>query len=461
MAAVLCSLAFCMAEAHGETREGAIENARAMRDVMGAYESQRWAEAASLGEVVLGRVPDHIGLLRIVGASFAKLSEFERAEPFLARLSELLPEDAENAVNLCIVRKALQREDALETCRKAQTRMPNHPEVAFYVGTLAEKAGLKKEAHDAYLQAYRLIPDNLTFLTSVTSIDFESKNYEEILELYDVALEHGLERDILDLNAILAANHLGVYEKAVALADHCLEKYGNHEALVGKAEALYGLGRYDAAREIVEKAREFYSSPGLPAANRLLYTDARLRLLRDDVSALPILQSIQNEKLVRKRPYFQADLMNAYLISGKLDEAEGIALQLGQSPRESYRIISKYAGVLIDLKRLCPGGVTLACLEKTEQKPLLRHAIYQWELLGRQYPGEGSMTAVSEKGWPPSLENDILALMQYLENRAAKNNGCGCEMMQKRTPLSLPVLIFLVLFGGCLKMSRGWRRKSS
>ena len=466
---ILTSAAFCMAAlapafafAQVPAKEAATPEL-----LLNAYEDAKWSRAIMLAEELLEAQPNNVGILTILGISATNINEFARAESAFEKVLALQPDDPTALINLCGARTKLKRENAIETCLKAAEKDPNNAPLWQLIGQEYENAKKLDDARDAYLKASQIDPKNLSYLTAVTAIDFTRKDYDKALEITEKAINDGNENVILYINAIIAANKLGAYDKALAIVDRGFEKYHDPQMNLGKAEALNGLHRFEEAipiwKELLNEVNKNHQT-----YPRIQYGCARAMIANScdetkysqcgsetedaccarEREALDLLLAVKDDKALRKQaPEFDEYLGLAYILNGKLEDAEAILT----------------AAVTNDLEKNsagAPAALAAALYSFSDAKDRRAALVYYTQAASAAEDIRDADRVIATRAWPPRIAG-ILKKIQADENaqKAAKTNkGCSCEISAMQQP-ALPVAAWLTALLSLLALL-AVRRKS-
>jgi tetratricopeptide (TPR) repeat protein len=139
------------------------------------------------------------------------------------------------------------------------TRDPGFAEIDYFLGEAALLAGKLLTAERHYLAVQAKIPGSLSVLISLAKVAFQMEEIETCLEWNEKALTLlPTYRDAL-LGKGLALGYLGRNEEALAVLGRLLElgTYYMGEGHFWSAWNLDELGRYDEARQAIERAKVF------------------------------------------------------------------------------------------------------------------------------------------------------------------------------------------------------------
>ncbi|MBQ4359832.1 MAG: tetratricopeptide repeat protein [Proteobacteria bacterium] len=432
-----------------------------------AYENAKWSRAIMLAEELLAADPDNAGVLTILGVSATNINEFARAEAAFEKALTLKPDDPISLVNLCGARLKLKNENAIDTCLKAAEKDPNNAALWNLIGQEYENSKKLDDARNAYSKASALDPKNLSYLTAVTAIDFTRKDYDKALEITEKAINDGNENVILYINAVVAANKLGAYDKALAIVDRGFEKYHDPQLKQGKAEALNGLHRFEEAipiwKELLNEVNKNHQS-----YPRIQYGCARAMIAAScdeakysqcgsetedaccarEREALELMLAAKDDKALRKQaPEFDEYLGLAFILNGKLEEAEAILTVAATNNLEKNS-----AGA--------PAALAAALYSFSDAKDRRAALVYYTQAASASEDIRDPERVIATRAWPPRIAG-ILKKLQAEENaqKASKTKkGCSCEISAMQQP-ALPVAAWLTALLSLLALLAA-RRKS-
>ena len=449
LTAALCTAAFAPSFAAAQTPAPQAQDATP-EALAEAYENGRWSRAIMLAEELLKAEPENANYLTILGVAATNISEFERAEGVFEKVQTLRPDDALAWLNLCGVRGKLKRDNTIETCLKASEKNPENAALWQLIGQEYENAKRMDEARDAYLKAYQLDPKNLSYLTAVTAIDFSRKDYDKALEMTEKAIEGGNDNVILYLNAIVAANRTGAHEKALALADRGYERYHDPQMMLGKAEALNGLHRFEEAIPIwktqlaeVKNNHQNYPRIQYGCARALIATacteadsatcggSSENDCCARERQALELLTVAKDHTSLRKiAPEFDEYLGLAYILNGKLEDAEAVL-----TAAQTNDIEKNSAGA--------PAALAVALSHFSDEQDRRAAQSYYLKAADASQDVRDADRFVSVCAWPPRFAQDLKKLQASSAKDTAKpKSGCGCEIAATRQPAA-PVTVLL------------------
>lgn len=460
---ILMSAAFCAA-ALGPAFAAAQETATPEM-LAEAYENGRWSRAIMLAEELLKAEPENVSYLTILGVSATNINEFKRAEEVFEKTEALRPGDPLPLLNLCGARIKLKREGALDTCLKAAEKNPDNAGLWQIIGQEYENEKRLDDARNAYLKACQIDPKNVAFITSVTAIDFSRKDYASALEISEKAIEGGNENVILYLNAVLAANRSGAYEKALALADRGYDKYHDPQLKQGKADALNSLHRFDEALPVwmslleeINKNHQNYPRIQYGCARALLATscdeakyarcggDAEDACCAREREALELLVAAKDDKALRKSaPEYDEYLGLAYILNNKLEDAEAVLTSAVTNDLEKNS-----AGA--------PAALAVALYSFSDAKDRSAARVYYQQAVNASDDVSDPDRLVAARAWPPRLAGTLKKLKADDDaQKASKVKAkCSCDISANApaSPLAAAFAALLACFGLCLARRR-------
>ena len=459
----LMSAAFCAA-ALGPALAAAQEPATPEM-LAEAYENGRWSSAIMLAEELLKAEPENVSYLTILGVSATNINDFKRAEDVFEKAEALRPDAPLPLLNLGGARIKLKRENALDTCLKAAEKNPDNAELWQIIGQEYENGKRLDDARNAYLKACQIDPKNVAFITSVTAIDFSRKDYASALDISEKAIEGGNENVILYLNAILAANRSGAYEKALSLANRGYEKHHDPLRNLGKAEALNSLHRFEEALPVwkalleeIKKSHQNYPRIQYGCARALLATscdepkyakcggDAEDACCAREHEALELLVAAKDDKVLRKSsPEYDENLGLAYILNNKLEDAEAVLT----------------AAVTNDLKKNsagAPAALAVALYSFSDAQDRNAARVYYQQAVNASDDVSDPDRFVTARAWPQRLAGTLKKLKAEADaQKASKTKAkCSCDISANApaSPLAAGLGALLACLGLCLVRRR-------
>ena len=413
-----------------------------------AFKAEQWGRSAEIARELLKTEPDNADYLSVLGVSCFNNSDKECAKDAFEKFHALKPDDAQVYANLCAVYSEIDIDSHLDTCLEAAKRNPQNAQLLYLTGQKLERAKKLSEAREMYEKAWKIEPKNNIFLTAVTAIDFARTDYKTALEITEEGIKNGEPIPILYLNAILAANRVGDYDKAIQYADKGYETYKDALMLLGKSEALDRQGKYEAAEPIWNDLRVSLANNGM-AKERLEAGLARHLLAMSCTSdsyktcktptpdaccaregeILQHLEAVAPEN--QDNDYFVM-LGLAQTLAGQLEKAEAT--------------LTKAVNANMDRDNASALAALSAALYQYDDERDKNAAKRYYTQAVNASPDFSNFDQLNKmRAWPPRLV-DTLRQIQADTSQGSKKKaaGCGCDIAQNpTTPWGAFVLLLL------------------
>ena len=418
-----------------------------------AFSAEQWGRSTMIARELLKTEPENTDYLSMLGVSCAKNNDNTCAKEALEKARDLNPDDAQVYANLCAVYTQIQFDDHVETCIEATKRITDNAQLFYITGQKLEKLKKLSEARDMYEAAWKLEPNNNIYLTAITTIDFSFRNYKSALEITEKGISSGNDISILYLNAIIAALRLGDFEKAQKYAETGYEKYKDPVMLMGKAEALDGMAKYNEADPIWKELQEKITENSM-SRDRFLLGLAKHQLALSCTSETfktcatqnqdpccaresEILAHLEEITPPKRDNNYQVYLGIAQILANQLEKAEATLTKAvnANMDRDNASALAALAVALyqFDDER-----------DKTAAKRYYTQAIDA----SPDFANFDQLTKT--RFWPPRL---IETLKQIQTDIASgdkkKSSGCSCEITQNPSipwaTLALLILVFATL----------------
>ena len=208
-----------------------------INDLMGLYQSRRWAEVEELALSFTRRFPKHPFGWKALGVTYQQLGRFEDSLAPLQTSAELLPTDAETHSNLGNTLKELGRlADAEASYLEAILLEPHYSEAHYNLGSTLKAQGRSDEAVYQFGQAISLKPNFAVAHHHLGITLQELGRLEEAKASYIQAIASRPAYAEVHVNLGNALKELGRFDEAIV-------SYRRAIALEPKlAEAHYNLG---------------------------------------------------------------------------------------------------------------------------------------------------------------------------------------------------------------------------
>ncbi len=433
-----------------------------------AYQTGEWTNAQNIARELLKTDPDNINYLNILGVSLGQTQQHEEAESIFLKVKSLNPDNDQIYANLCYVQNELKRDSVLDTCLEATKRITDNAELFYLTAQILEDKKRKDEALKLYESAYHLNENDVRYLTAMTAILSTNGEYSKAAELTEKAIQSGKKMAILYLNAILTFNRAGNYEKALQLADEGYTKYSDPVMILGKAEALTGLKRYEEANVLWEQVEplidiknsararlEFGYAKTLLASSctsetiKTCETETPNPCCTRETKALELLElAKEKEKTqLKNETTITTSLGLAMILNNRLEDAEALLTEA-----VNKNMNRDNAGAL--------AALSVALYQFSDERDHEAGRRYYQQAVDAS-PDFANIERIREtRVWPPRLletlkniQDDVAAA----QNGKNKKSGCSCDLHQNSsTPIAGLICLFLALLG-----LMGFRRKST
>lgn len=433
-----------------------------------AYQTGEWTNAQNIARELLKTDPDNINYLNILGVSLGQTQQHEEAESIFLKVKSLNPDDNQIYANLCYVQNELKRDSVLDTCLEATKRITDNAELFYLTAQMLEGKKRKDEALKLYESAYHLNENDVRYLTAMTSILSSKGEYLKAAELTEKAIQSGKKMAILYLNAILTFNRAGYYEKALQLADEGFASFHDPVMILGKAEALTGLKRYEEADVLWEQTEPLIDVKNSARA-RLDFGYAKSLLARSCSSetiktcatetsdpccarerkALELLEVAMDkeQKQLKHETTLTTNFGLAMILNNRLEDAEAL---LTKAVNENMS--KDNAGAL--------AALAVALYQFSDERDREAGRRYYQQAVEAS-PDFADIERIREtRVWPPRLLDTLKTIQDDVanaQNGKNKKSGCSCDLHQNSsTPFAGLICLFLAFLG-----LMGFRRKST
>lgn len=419
-----------------------------------AYNQKNWRSAVNLAERLSKQSPDSVAILRVLGASQTQLGRYAEAEPVFEHLLRLVPQDPESLAGLCLVKKELERDDALETCLAAVKHNTSILALHQITAKLLTKAGRNAEAREQYLQAHRISPENLAILTALTSLDAELGDEQKALERTREAIARHPNVEILYLNAISWSLNTRQYELAIQLADEGFSKFHHKTILPGKARALYGLQKFEEARLVWNDIR-----PEI-LKNEMLKDTFLCESLKTDIALdrIPLAEDLVNLKKTKAcQGPNQIYVSLGHLLCGQYDAARDILNRVWMQSDKTQSAMASLVATAIALKKMPrPENIlTQDILRSDDVKTLRQEAKFHWLNALQAFSQEELMVMTARDHWPESIRQELQVFGSFV---AQTKQGSSCAGMPLHRSSHPTLALFVVMLGLLVSLfARRWR----
>lgn len=424
-----------------------------------AFQAEQWGRTIMIARELLKSEPDNSDYLSILGVSCANNNENQCAKEALEKARDLNPDDPQIYANLCAVYTQINFEDHVETCIEATKRQPDNAKLFYLTGQKLEKLKRVREAREMYEAAWKLDENNNIYLTAITTIDFSEKNYKSALEITEKGIALGNDVAVLYYNVIIAALRLGDFEKAKKYAEAGYAKYKDPIMLMGKAEALDGLARFDEADPVWKEVQENLPENSLSndrfqlgIAKHMLVMSCNSESFKTCNTPTPDSCCARESEILthleKISPQKQDNNYQVYL---------GIAQTLANQLEKAEATLTKAVNANMDRDNASALAALAAALYQFEdERDKTAAKRYYTQALNASADFADFDQLPKTRSWPPRL---IETLKQIQTDIASgdkkKTSGCSCELAQNPTiPLSTFALLLLVLAALVVKRRR-------
>jgi predicted O-linked N-acetylglucosamine transferase (SPINDLY family) len=231
------------------------------------YRRGDYSEAAKQGELLAHRYPGVVAILRVLGAAYLGLREYERAEDAFSRAIRIDASQPENHNNL---------------------------------GSALRQQGRLAEAKNSFSIALDLKPDYVAARYNLGNLHREARDFSDAVRCYAMVLE-------TEPNHSNALNNLGNTLRLMGHVEEAMQAYdkallydpGHAEACLSLGHAAITIGELDKAHSAFSRALEI--NPGDPdaLANRL-HQEAHFC----DWHAWPEFDTLRSDRGKPGRPFF-------------------------------------------------------------------------------------------------------------------------------------------------------------
>jgi len=209
----------------------------------------RLADAQTLYQAILARVPGHVGALHLLGVCHFQQGRFAEGVPLVEKALALKPDYAEAHNNLGNGLKALRRvDDAILHYRRALEIRPDFADVHNNLGVALAEIGRHDDALPHLERAVALAPNRADTLNNAAATLARLGRQAEAIALLEkaVALQPRYADAYNNFGGVL--RELGRHEEALAKFDQALAIRPDYvAALYNRANGLAALHRYEEA----------------------------------------------------------------------------------------------------------------------------------------------------------------------------------------------------------------------
>lgn len=226
------------------------------------FQAGRLDDAERNFKALLGRQPQHVGALNILGVLLASRHRYAEAEPHLRAASSLSPNSDATHYNYGIVLKGLGRPaEALEHFSKALALNPSVADTWNNRGTVHNDLKRYEQAVQDFDRAIALLPRHYEAFYNKGNALQQLKRHDEARVAYERAL--ALKPDMVEawLGRGNALKALRRHDEALAAYDRALALKPDLEAWLGRGHALLGLNRAVEASDAYDKALTLTPDP--------------------------------------------------------------------------------------------------------------------------------------------------------------------------------------------------------
>ncbi len=415
-----------------------------------AYQAEQWGRSAMIAKELLKSEPDNSNYLSMLGVSCAKNNENECAKEAFEKARDLNPDDAQIYANLCAVYTQIKFEDHIDTCIEATKRVKDNANLFYLTGQKLEKLKRTREAREMYEAAWKLEPKNNMYLTAITSIDFGNRNYKSALEITEKGITEGEDVAILYLNAIIASLRLGDFEKALKYADIGYNKYHDPIMLLGKAEALDGLAKFNEADEVWKNIKENTPEDSLSndryllgfAKHQFALSCSSEKYRTCDSQTPDPCCARENETLTLLEKITPKNQNNEYQVY------LGIAQILAKQLEKAEATLTKAVNANIDRDNASALAALAAALYQFDDERDKTAAKRYYTQAVNASPDFANFDQLTKtRAWPPRLIETLKQIQNDIDaGDRKKASGCSCEMAQNpTTPFGMMLLACFAL----------------
>ena len=150
--------------------------------------------------------------------------------------------------------KSLPPNAAIDTCIDAANQNPDNDAIQFRAANHLTNANRFDEATTFYRRALERDPENISYLTALTSNLANTGDYEQAYRLTDkAALTTHAKMPILYHNASIYAYHAKLYDEATAWCNRARDAFGNDDAYdITQAYVEYARGNFDDSLRLIQ-----------------------------------------------------------------------------------------------------------------------------------------------------------------------------------------------------------------
>lgn len=289
-----------------------------------AYDEGAYSRAIALAQEALKKAPNAHKLYALIGNAYLLNGAPNDAIAYIQKAQQLGAPLAASTGALCLAyssvdAKSLPPNAAIDTCIDAANQNPDNDAIQFRAANHLTNANRFDEATTFYRRALERDPENISYLTALTSNLANTGDYEQAYRLTDkAALTTHAKMPILYHNASIYAYHAKLYDEATAWCNRARDAFGNDDAYdITQAYVEYARGNFDDSLRLIQ----------IP--NRLdIFRDNRANLIlaknlftAGKLQALPIFMRLKNSTVAQGDPQFRPMFALAFVSNLLLDEA--------------------------------------------------------------------------------------------------------------------------------------------
>ena len=289
-----------------------------------AYDEGAYSRAIALAQEALKKAPNAHKLYALIGNAYLLNGAPNDAIAYIQKAQQLGAPLAASTGALCLAyssvdAKSLPPNAAIDACIDAANQNPDNDAIQFRAANHLTNANRFDEATTFYRRAFERDPENISYLTALTSNLANTGDYEQAYRLTDkAALTTHAKMPILYHNASIYAYHAKLYDEATAWCNRARDAFGNDDAYdITQAYVEYARGNFDDSLRLIQ----------IP--NRLdIFRDNRANLIlaknlftAGKLHALPIFMRLKNSTVAQGDPQFRPMFALAFVSNLLLDEA--------------------------------------------------------------------------------------------------------------------------------------------
>ena len=196
-----------------------------------AYDEGAYSRAIALAQEALKKAPNAHKLYALIGNAYLLNGAPNDAIAYIQKAQQLGAPLAASTGALCLAyssvdAKSLPPNAAIDTCIDAANQNPDNDAIQFRAANHLTNANRFDEATTFYRRALERDPENISYLTALTSNLANTGDYEQAYRLTDkAALTTHAKMPILYHNASIYAYHAKLYDEATEIGSaSCRER---------------------------------------------------------------------------------------------------------------------------------------------------------------------------------------------------------------------------------------------